>query len=671
MLIPPVLALLVGLIVVWAIGLGPATLFFPRGQARPALAVAVAPAFGLALLDIIGFSLVLFWGPARVWAWPIAAVLIIASLALAWRQGFLRQLIGWRWPLKWLAWYALIVGVLISPLLVKGIQYTAFRSNASDAFFYMSLAETARTVDWEVVEQGLELSKANLANVARLAEASPTSLLAARVLARPASINHLTVLAWLAELGGTPIYQFYYAFHLLLLAAAVPVVMAIARLLRVRRPWLALAGATVALGFWARQVLEMDASYELSTVPVLALAVFAWMMLERAELGRRAGPLILLAISLAALTTIYFPVMVVFVGGLLVLGGFHLFQRRYKAYFITYFATAATSILIVFIVGQLAYHYRSLAAGPDVLEAQRKINPATIQVILTDGLGALLSLPARTLFAPAAPRLFLLMTLLLQAVGLALVALAVYWLWQGRGGQLNSDRRVLLSIATGGAVVFALFMIDGNAKAAGKAFTYTYPYFLLVFLVAAYDVGSRLVQSPRKTMLMQFVSLWLVAAVLIGALLPYNSFAGGVFRRGRTAKTAHDFDLSPILRALDDQPGILMIHVPRDQDWVFPYYVMQVLRGHPAQYQSGLIIDNSVEYQNLWTHRLEVAPDYLLTAAAHDYMAGSGRGELLQETQDLRLYRVTHPDPAFFLAQTAALEQADLRERKPFPNWQP
>ena len=149
-------------------------------------------------------------------------------------------------------------------MALLGIQYAAFRGNASDAFLYMSFAQSVSEVGWNTLWAGSQLTVANLANVTRLAQEAPTSLLTARFLARPMPINHMVTMAVLADLVHIAVYRFYYAYHVICYVAAAPVLMAIGYRLRLNRTLVVLAGMAAVLGFWARLVLEMDASYEYS-----------------------------------------------------------------------------------------------------------------------------------------------------------------------------------------------------------------------------------------------------------------------------------------------------------------------------------------------------------------------------------------------------------------------
>ncbi len=660
------------LLALFGIGLGPALWLLDAHHHGRLLALAAAPALALAIMDIIGFPLVVYVAPVRIWAWPVTLLLLAISMVLVWAHrrrwpsssagATLRRV--WVWPLVYLATCL----VLLSPLVFNPAEYAAFRSNASDAFFYMSLAETVRSVDWGALERAIPFKASNIANLNALAAAAPTALFTARFIARPTSVNHMTTLAWLAELAFAPVYRFYYPFHLLLLAAAFPAIGAIGRVLRLWRPLAMLAAAAVALGFWSRLVVEMDASYELGTVPILALLVLAWMHLEH-DTGRWRWPAILLvALPAAGLVMVYYPVLIVFAVGLAALAVFHIARRDLGAWLPKYAAAGLLAGLIAVVTGQFLFHFRGLLVSQDVLAIQRGVVPTAVRILLADGPSALIGLPLNVILGDSSVAGSGLASLLFKLAGTLLVVAGLWSLVRRWKTWVQPEPRVLFGTVLGGIIVFAWMYLDGNSQAAGKAFTYSYPYLLLFLLFGVCALAST--WSPgRSRAALALTSVWLVVAVVAGALLPYDALAGNRFRQGRSIKQAHDYDLGAIANALAHLPsGLVLVNVPRDDTWHFAYYVMQVLRPFNTYFQSGLVVDNSLEYRNFWPGSLTAAPDYVITLAASDRVGPEGMGELLASTPDLRLYRVTRPDLAYFQSQVAAAQQGDAA-LKDFPSW--
>ena len=274
------------LILIWLtiIGVGPIVWLIPPARSAR-YALALAPAMGLAIISLAAFPLVRYMAPVQAWAWPASVGLALFSLALVtldWRQhpqryGALR---GWRSYAPVIVCLLLCTLVVASPILVFGIQYRIFRTNPSDAFYYMSLAETLRVANWPTLLGGLQLQN-NQIGLAALANVSPTALFSARFILDPLALNKMAALAWLAEVARLPVTRAYYLQHLLSLAIAPPVVFVIAGQLTQSRVLKLLVSAAVALGFWATWVLEMDAGYELSALPLALLFVAAWIELEQ------------------------------------------------------------------------------------------------------------------------------------------------------------------------------------------------------------------------------------------------------------------------------------------------------------------------------------------------------------------------------------------------------
>ena len=136
------------LAVMAAIGFGPSLWALPAGERRLAHAAAIAPTVGYTLIGLVGFPLVVYVGPVRMWGWPITAVLLLVSLvatALYWlRHGRAVSRSAWLWT-DWplLGTIAVVFLILCGPLLLLGINYTVYRSNASDLYVPVSLSSSS------------------------------------------------------------------------------------------------------------------------------------------------------------------------------------------------------------------------------------------------------------------------------------------------------------------------------------------------------------------------------------------------------------------------------------------------------------------------------------------------------------------------------------------------
>ena len=744
------------------VGLGPALVLLPSGEKRVAYALGLAPTLGLAMVGLVGFSLVRYVAPVRVWAWPFTVFWALVSLGVVawdWRQrgrgageqgskgareqgskgageqgskGAGEQVAGRRAQgasrraqgasriphsaLRTpqlaicnhvgvytvaiaLAFVLVCYAVLVSPLIVRGIQYAIFRSNPSDAFFYMSLAETVRVADWKTIAGGVEFSQSNWEGIKALAQASPTALYTARAIGKPLELANPVAFSWAAQVMGIPVHRFYYAYHLLCFALALPLSLVIGDHLglsgslngskklsvdcQVHRLSAALdspaganpdlpglkylAAAAVVLCFWARFVLETDAGYEISAISLFLLVVFAWMQLE----GEAPRPLsrrrLLLAIACAAMVAFYSPLAVVFVVALVCYYGLSLWQRVKPISAFLYHGLTVLLVIVIFLLsGQLGYMFRHVLFVAFAAPGEARYEATVLGLIRSDGTASLWGLPSSVVFSALPVIAQVPLRILSDALGIGLTAIliVVALVLVLRRSAPDGERIALAILAGAFGLSLALVALD-NARSAGKALTYVYPW--LIFVVALYPRYMRShLTAPQQKLAIALLSLWLVAQCLVGAYLPYSQAQGSIFGRAERRK-AESYDLSAIEAYLQQaQPERLLVHVPRDKDWMFAYYCMFAFARYPAHFQSGIVIDNSTAFQNLWFEDLTAVPDYAVVLKSADYIGPGNLGTKVAETADLALYRITTGDVTPFV-EAEALWKGEEAAKPPFP----
>ncbi|MDH7487327.1 MAG: hypothetical protein QHJ81_13775 [Anaerolineae bacterium] len=696
-MIAEALGVFVCLFLLTFIGLGPALVLLPSGEKRVVYALGMAPTLGLAMVGLIGFSLVRYVAPVRVWAWPFVAFWAVVALGMVvWDrrrsgragergsrgaeeqgsggasairnpQSAIRNHVGVYTVAVALAFVLLCYAVLVSPLITEGIQYTIFRSNPSDAFYYMSLAETVRVADWKTIAGGIELSRSNWEGIKALARASPTALYTARAIGKPLELANPIAFSWAAQVTGIPVHRFYYAYHLLCFALALPLSLVIGDHLGLSRGLKYLAAAAVVLGFWARFVLETDAGYEISAISLFLLVVFAWMQLE----GETPRPLsrrrLLLAIACAAMVAFYSPLAIVFVVALLCYYGLGLWQRVKSASAFLYHGLTALLVILIFLLsGQLGYIFRHILLAAFAAPGEARYEATVLGLIRSDGTAALWGLPSSVVFSALPVIAQVPLRILGDALGIGLTAIliAVALILVLRKSAPDGERIALAMLAGAFGLSLVLVVVD-NARSAGKALTYVYPW--LIFAVVLYPKYMRShLTAPQQKLAVALLGLWLVAQCLVGAYLPYSQAQGSIFGRSERRK-AESYDLSAIEMYLQQaQPELLLVHVPRDKDWTFAYYCMFVFARYPAHFQSGIIIDNSTEFQNLWFEDLTAVPDYTVVLKSVDYIGPGNLGTKVAETADLALYRITTDDVTPFV-QAEALWKSEEAAKPPFP----
>lgn len=658
------LMVLVAVLLATLVGLGPAVWLTHGSKQTPRGAVYLAPTLGLAILNLLGFPFVRYVGAIQDWSGIATAGLVLVSLTLVvgyWKYAGL-SIRAARWKLfTWEIVFVLAcLIVLTAPLALNGIQYAIFRSNPSDAFVYLSLAETARVADWSTIAQGTAFTRDNWSGLTELAAASPTALFSARLIGLSFSLNNSITLAWLGSLFQIPLYRFFVAFNLFCLACALPLALLICKRLALSRWLIYLGAAAIVLGFWGRYIVESDSSGEIASLPLLMLTVLAWMEIEANE-GRVTIPnAFLFAIPLAATWCINFPIVGLLVGGMAFYYGIALVRRTTNLSKIVRLAipfVLAFGILLV--TGQLEYIWHNTLRGLNSVGTQALFGRYVVEMLRQDHVSTLWGMPRTILWQDVHP--FLLQRLLrwtALAVSIGIAALAVATFLYFIGNKLKSGERIIVSIALTGLGLFALLFAMKNGHSAGKALTYAFPYLMLTPLMAYEHLpkqANRLVQPALAAL----VGVWLTGQIAMSFFIPYAPNVRGVFSAGKNFKD-EAFDLAPILATLDTvQPTRLLVAVPRDKDWTFAYYVMFAFSKYNPHFQSGLVIDNNVRYQNLWFREVMQAPDFAVVLRSQDFIGAQQLGDVVGSTPDLLLYRVTNPDVAVWQAQEKSFQQQD------------
>ncbi len=658
-------------IILFAIGFGPALWLVAFDKKRLAYAAAIAPILGLSFIGLFGFTLIRFVGPARVWAWPLTLVLLLVSLGCVlfdWarhREDY-RTFTAWR-SLLGSALLVLVAGLLLTgPILSKGINYAVFRGNPSDAFTYMSVTETFRMVDWPTLEAGADIS--NLEGVAQLARVSPPSLYSARMILKPIRLTTQVGFAWAAQLLGFATERFFYAFNLISFMMAIPLVLALAAQMRLPRKVGWLAALSIAFGFWARFLLEIDAAARINLLPLFLFFAFAWIQFEKRPLPVLSRERVLLALAAAALAAFYVQAVPFVVLAMLLYYGLGLLQRAIPFKALLYHGVTLLLAMGFLLLGaQLDFAFRTLFWQTPVVMGNT--SPITdldaLLYLYRDGFSALWGLPFSLLYEvlPVGPSLLWRAVGFLLGAGLTLLFLMLAW--RGLREKKDIPIRIYLALLVAGGIVSAVMFAVGTYWASGRAFTYVYP-FLILTLISLWRSSNytRRWQSAGQT----FVSAWFVLVILFGFSIPYLHLTKlKPFRNGASNKP-EDYDVSALTQVLDEaQPQLLVVSVPREEDlWMFPYYLTFVFDKYPAYFLSGIGFDNNTKFQNLWVGELEAPPDYVVVRKGYDFVAEQGLGELLAANRDLRLYRVTIPDLEAFHREQVRL-QAREADKPLFP----
>jgi hypothetical protein len=656
------------LAVLWLVGLGPALFCFRGGPRRVAFAFAAAPALGWAIFSLVGFPLVRYLAPVHVWAWPAATGAVIVSLALTaadWRRNRAEYaVLASRWTLPIVGLVILCTCVLAIPMVLRGVQYAIYRSNPSDAFLYMSLAETLRVADWPTLLRGSALTFENWPAITALAHISPTALFTARLVTLPLALNNMAGLAWLAELAGSTVTQFYYPHHLLAYGTALPLVFALGDRLALPRWLTLLSGPAIVLGFWARFVLETDSGYEVSTLPIVLLMSLAWIQLEAEKPRGLSAARVLLAITWAAVIALYAPLGLVIALGFGLYYGIGLLEHAVSLRAILlHGVTVALVLLILAATGQLDFLAQNVISLVARAPNEARFAAPALELLRANGVAALWGLPGKALWATRSQMVRVPLDLMAAVIGLLFTVLLGLGAVRASRRQTEAPTRIVFAMLSAGLLLGGLLLAVNNGRAAGKAVTYVYP-FLTLGLVSASVSLDQIFKAGVQNVALGVITIWLVGQSAMGLVLPLRGRADFL---GQPPKT-QQYDLSAITRQLDDaHPARLLVDIPRGNDWMFAYYSMFVFGRYSPYFQSGLIIDNNVQYQSLWLDSLPALPDYAVVLKQVDYIGPQQLGFKVAETRDLILYRISTSSLTPFLDKEAEYKLQEA-SKPPFPS---
>jgi hypothetical protein len=200
--------------------------------------------------------------------------------------------------------------------------------------------------------------------------------------------------------------------------------------------------------------------------------------------------------------------------------------------------------------------------------------------------------------------------------------------------------------------VFAYLCLRGQLWQAGKCFTYTYPFFMIVLAVAP---GS-LAISPQGALLVKAARLlaaaWLASqaalivyrpvGILLGLPYPYDSLQGpfndypfAARAEGAAAdslRPAYSWDIEPFLARLDGQaPGVLWISTSNGaQDMFWALAMPQHLRVYTVSPHAGHLDTRALTHRQLSLDR----PDYLLISRSVWQLNTAPQGAALLYSDD-------------------------------------
>ena len=646
-------------LVLAAIGAGPAYALTRGRPERLFAAAAFAPALALALIVIAAFPLVRYFAPVEKWAWPVTGALVAISLALLFRERaeLRRDLAARGRPLLLAAAFFLtLLAVRSSTIITGGMQHTVFQSQPADAYCYTTLAESLRRVPWPDFLAGADLTKK--ADAEKLALLSPTALYTARTALFPLRYNLMALEGYGAVVTGLETYRFYYPFNLAMIALLLPVTLLWTHRLGLPTPWMLAAGAVSLFGFWPQMLMQVDALGQVLAGLLSLVIAYVTASLLVADGGARWANVALLTLLLAALGCCYTEFAPSLALALALPLGFAVKEDR-RAWKIPALcaAGALAAVALIAASGQLDWiiRYHRYRAAEIAGETATHLLGPVVQTGVATALFGLFPITRALDRTPVLWPFAVALMVLTAALAVLFVIDAGVVFLRGK----DPFARMLVSAVVTPLAAYTLLLLLQRNYSAVKALMFAVP-FLPAALTAAFSRSreNRTTPMAGRPLATALCALWVALQLTVGAAgLRAESHATLMLAdlmAGNSTKK-ESYDLRAIIKKLDEvKPAALLVQTPAPLDWRFRVYVNFAFAKYQPYFQSGVIVDNSNTTPVFFAGKLERIPDYVVIAKHDDYMEAEQLGERLATSKNLRLYRVTTNDLEAFRRHEAA-----------------
>lgn len=313
------LGVILNLLQFTAIGIGPALIFL-SSEKRIEVALAIAPALGFALSSVFGTYLVLLDKPIVEWAFPWLVISIIISVILSFirlkKYQFELASINWQRVKVFAIGLGLTTLLVLLPMVIGGINFTALRGNATDTLNYIVLAGY---LDHEPYSWAFQVDDQTLI------ERHPSYLLVQQLLSTRWTTS--AMLAFTSRIAGHPIYYFEYGFTALCFILAVGPAFWLALSTKLKPLYALLLSVAIAVGFWGQFVFDIRAMSQMNSISVLLLISLLIARIESNKSQEYKSEIILLSVSIISLIIFYVEIVPMFVLGLIIFFGTRLTKR--------------------------------------------------------------------------------------------------------------------------------------------------------------------------------------------------------------------------------------------------------------------------------------------------------------------------------------------------------
>jgi len=598
--------------VFFVIGIGPALFLFSPNQ-RSDYAVAFAPVIGFALMAIIGSWLVVVDLPVQKWTWGATTVLFVISgfLILLWRKNFPSEwqaINGWRL----LNEFGLACGVvllIIAPVAIGGLKFSAFRGNQGDARNYMSMAAFLDSIPFS-------------ARAARqvLFDNNPALLWAVSFLHTRWTTSML--MAYAVKISQVPLYRFDFAFTVLPFALIFAPLRVFLRSYSMGIWNAFLLAFSVSVGYYAQVVQDSRAVSYATAIPVIITFILVVArILDDEHLYHTNWPVyvgegLLLLILVASLFLLYPEIFVLLISGMALCVLYYFLKGILplkKFLFMLFFS--AMGILLV--------------AGTLPLYIKFFLNQIKVsQQLFVDW--HLVFFPWVFEDAPAGIwglnpyQLTPLLSMVLQCAGYILL----FFLFAGFVPLMTADNktsnifRLSAFLTLGGLLIFSYALFRNQLWQAGKFITFLYPFLMLYMglLPSTFKETNLPKVFSRFSKLLQIgITLWLISQAALGGYrffvtakgFEYPFHVQYVGHTYKTYATKYAWNIAPFLKEIQKIENPI-IWVATDNLFADNFWAL-ILEQKARVLAVQPIMGQMDTTELLFNSNLLIPPDFILT----------------------------------------------------------
>jgi len=584
------------------------------------LSIGLSPAITLALVTIFSFPAYRLFGAVSSWNLnpiyligfcPIYIYFILKNI----KKTYLLEI----FKLQILQFFLGLL--LLAGFLFHGIGKSLWIYNPSDAFVYLTLADSVINASWSVLF-GASGDPAS-AGAAELLRQSSTGLYSARFVSsmpmRMATMIDLGIFSYISKVN---VYQSIYAFYALLSLVISSTIFSLSRVSGSNFLMASIAAFTSIFCYWGFLIHWSDSYSQLQAIPLIILFAYGFgYFLESKDFY---GGSFLVILPIAALVCAYTEFTTVFIPFIFIL---ILYFRLYKNRDgIKFSATIFLApILLLVITDQFLYYLRNIMRQFNlVTKAATPIGSTQFDALIdSNPIGSLVG--SWWSLGYISPYAYLIMT----AGSIAAIYFVVRSLAQGNVFYKISTLGFLFSLVT----AYSFLYIKSDKYSFFKIHS-TYYSFLLI---AASWVTYKLFESKSYKKLIIFLVFW--TQLMYG---PLQILKMGYEAYGNEWKSGYRGIYNFVkIKEMLDKYGVkdLLVDIPPVGEWQDSASLMLAINDLRPYYISGYLIDNNLS--RIFNENIKPPedPKFLLTDSSrkNEY---AGCCSLLDHVGTIQLYKI-------------------------------